>query len=75
MKFVRKRSYGRHTVMRSDRLQVGDVRVLRHRVPPGDPYDIGFNQHDDRNYTIVDAWSVTVGPLSVTWRPTSGRTK
>lgn len=56
-----------NTVGRGDVLAIGPVRLVRFRTPDSDPYAIGFNQHDDRNYTL-DTLSLVAGGLVVQWR-------
>lgn len=56
-----------HTVGRSERIDLGPLRLIRHRSPDTDPYDIDFDQHDDSLYTTSSYWA-RLGRLSVEWR-------
>lgn len=63
------RRHPKHTVMRSDIVIAGPVRLMRHRVPADgvDPYDLDFDQHDNANYQRVDAYALTWGRLRIEW--------
>jgi hypothetical protein len=55
--------------MRSDRIDIGPLRILRHRVPPEDvdPYGLNFNQHNNSNYPRVASYAIKLGKLSIHW--------
>lgn len=71
MTVERKHAHGTHTIMRSDVVKLGPARLFRHREPAEgvDPYDLDFNQHDDRNYPRVHSYVFVWGPFTASWSP------
>lgn len=65
---LRRREAPTHTMGRGTSWRIWRVRLVRFRSPiVEDPYVIGFDQHDDRNYT-TEAWTLLAGRLELRWK-------